>query len=102
MYWYIKVSYFPPYSHSKNKIEVKLDLTNYPTKSDLANLKLDDDKSDIDKLEKLNVYELKLASTDLSKLSDIVKNDVVKKTEYDELVKNVNAVDTSKLVRKRD
>ena len=102
MYWYIKVSYFPLYSHSKNKIEVKLDLTNYATKSDLANLKLDDDKSDIDKLEKLNVYELKLASTDLSKLSDIVKNDVVKKTEYDELVKNVNAVDTSKLVRKRD
>ena len=96
------MSYFPPYSHSKNKIEVKLDLTNYPTKSDLANLKLDDDKSDIDKLEKLNVYELKLVSTDLSKLSDIVKNDVVKKTEYDELVKNVNAVDTSKLVRKRD
>ena len=96
------MSYFPPYSHSKNKIEVKLDLTNYATKSDLANLKLDDDKSDIDKLEKLNVYELKLASTDLSKLSDIVKNDVVKKTEYDELVKNVNAVDTSKLVRKRD
>ena len=96
------MSYFPPYSHSKNKIEVKLDLTNYATKSDLANLKLDDDKSDIDKLEKLNVYELKLASTDLSKLSDIVKNDVVKKTAYDELVKNVNAVDTSKLIRKRD
>ena len=31
------MSYFPPDSHSKNKIEVKLDLSNYPTKSDLNN-----------------------------------------------------------------
>ena len=31
------MSYFPPYSHSKNKIEVKVDLTNYATKSDLKN-----------------------------------------------------------------
>ena len=30
-----KMSYFPPYNHCKNKIDVKLDLSNYPTKSDL-------------------------------------------------------------------
>ena len=29
------MSYFPPYGHSKNKIEVELDLSNYATKSDL-------------------------------------------------------------------
>ena len=32
---------------------------------------------------------------DLSKLSDVVKNDVVKKTEYDKLVEKVNNIDTS-------
>ena len=32
------MSYFPPYSYSKNKIEVKLDFSNYATKSDLKNV----------------------------------------------------------------
>ena len=32
-YCYIKMSYFPPYGHSKNKIES--DLSNYATKRDL-------------------------------------------------------------------
>ena len=32
---------------------------------------------------------------DLSKLSDVVKNDVVKKTVYDKLVVKVNIIDTS-------
>ena len=27
------MGYFPPYSYSKNKIEVELDLSNYATKS---------------------------------------------------------------------
>ena len=31
------MSYFPLYSHSKNKIEIELDLSNYATKSDLKN-----------------------------------------------------------------
>ena len=29
------MSYFPPYSHSKSKIEVELDLYNYATKFEL-------------------------------------------------------------------
>ena len=33
-YYYIKMGYFPPYSHSKNKIEVELHLPNHATKSD--------------------------------------------------------------------
>ena len=37
---------------------------------------------------------------DLSKLSDVVKNDVVKKTEYDKLVAQVNNNDTSEFVLK--
>ena len=36
-YFYAKMSYFPPYGHSKNKIEVELDLSNYAPKSDLKN-----------------------------------------------------------------
>ena len=31
----LKMNCFPPFSHSKNKIEVELDLSNYATKSDL-------------------------------------------------------------------
>ena len=37
---------------------------------------------------------------DLSKLSDVVKNDVVKKTVYDKLVAKVNSIDTSRFVLK--
>ena len=38
--------------------------------------------------------------TDLSKLSDVVKNDVVKKTVYDQLVTKINNIDTSDFVLK--
>ena len=38
--------------------------------------------------------------TDLSKLSNVVKNGVVKKTVYDKLVAKVNAIDTSDFVSK--
>ena len=34
---YIKMSYYPPCSYSKNKIKVELDLSNYVTKSELKN-----------------------------------------------------------------
>ena len=37
---------------------------------------------------------------DLSKLSDVVKNDVVKKTVYDKLVAKVNNIDKSSFVLK--
>ena len=35
---------------------------------------------------------------DLGKLSDVVKNDIVKKTFHDELVTKVNSIDTSAFV----
>ena len=41
-----------------------------------------------------------LNTVDLSKLSDLVKNDVVKKTVYDKLVAKVNNIDTSDFVLK--
>ena len=64
----------------------------FALKTNLANLKTDVDILDIDKLAPVPV--------DLSKLSDVVKNDVVKKTVYDKLVAKVNSIDTSGFVLK--
>ena len=44
------------------------------------------------KVDKLDVVKLKTTPVDLNKLSDAVKNDFVKKKEYDELVTKVNAI----------
>ena len=41
------------------------------------------------------INQLKTAPADLSKLSNVVKNNVVKKTVYDKLVKEVNAIHTT-------
>ena len=85
-------------------VKVELNLSSYATKlelkkateivtsyfalkSNLARLKLD-----IDKLVPIPV--------DLSKLSDVVKNDVVKKTVYNKLVTKVNSIDTTGFVLK--
>ena len=53
----------------------------------LASLKTEIDKLDIDKIVP--------APIDFSKVSDLVKNDVVKKAAYDKLVEKVNNIDTS-------
>ena len=53
----------------------------------MANLKTKANKLDVDKLV--------LVPVDLSKLSDVVKNDVVKKDVYDKLVTKVDNIDTS-------
>ena len=66
--------------------------SSFALKTDLANLKTEVDKLDIDKLLSVPV--------DLSKLSDVVKNDVVEKTVYDKLVAKVNNIDTSYFVLK--
>ena len=103
--------YFPkPFnSHFGDRIKVKIDLKNYATKTDvrnisqfdtssfalkanLANRKTEFDKLDIDKLVPI--------PADLSKLSDVVKNDFVKKTVYNKLVAKVDNIDTSEFVFK--
>ena len=61
-------------------------------KTNLSNLKTEVDKLHIDKLAPLPV--------DLSKLSDVVKNDVVKKTAYHKLVAKINHIDTNNFVLK--
>ena len=106
--------YFPKlYEPFSGNINVKVDLSNYGTKDDiknithvdtsrfalkasLANLKTEVDKLDIDKLVPV--------PADLSKLSNVVNNEVVKKTEYDKLVTKVNNIDTGtgKFILKSD
>ena len=66
--------------------------SSFALKLNLASLKTEVDKLYIDKLVPVPV--------DLSKLSDVVKNDVVKKTVYDKLVAKVNSIDTSAFVLK--
>ena len=51
-------------------------------------------------VDKLDIYKLAPVHDDLAKLSNVVKNDVVKKTEYNKLVTNVNGIDTTNFVSK--
>ena len=81
------------------KLAAGVDTSDFAKMTDLGNLKSDVGKSDMDKLENVSglgslkcqvdkLYNVQLETTpvDLSKLSNLVKSDVVKKTEYDELV----------------
>ena len=70
----------------------RIDLSKLAAKSDLASLKTEVDKLGIDKSIPVPV--------DLSKLSDVVKNGVVKRTAYDQLIAKVNNIDTSGFVLK--
>ena len=80
--------YFPKsYEPFAGDINVKIDLSNYATKDDIKNITHVDTssfalKTNLTNLKsavnKLDVDKLKPAPTDLSKLSDVIKNDVVK------------------------
>ena len=56
------------------KNAIGIDISKLAAKSDLVSLKAEVDKLDIDKLIPVSV--------DLRKLSDVVKNDIVKETVY--------------------
>ena len=93
-------TYYPPYKSSSSNVKVELDLTNYATKTDLKNithvdvssfasktnlaaLKTEVDKTDTDKL--------KTAPTDLAKSTNAIENDGVKKTDYNTKVTSIEA-----------
>ena len=69
-----------------------VDTSNFALKTNLVSLKTEVNKLDIDKLVPI--------TADLSKLSNVVKNDVVKKAVYDKLVAKVNNIDASDFVLK--
>ena len=102
--------YFPkPYEPFGGDINVKVDLSNYATKTDLKNISHIDVssyalKSNLASLkaevDKLDIDKLTPVPGDLAKLSNVVKNDVVKNTEHDKLVTNVNGIDTTNFVLK--
>ena len=90
-------------------INCAVDLSNYATKTDLKNVTHIDTSSFALKtnlatlkteVDKLGIDKLVPVPTDLSKLSNVVKNDVVKKDVYDKLVIKVNNIDTSDVVLK--
>ena len=84
------MSYYPPYKISSNSIKVELDLSNYATKDDVKNITHVDVSSYATKtnlaalkteVDKIDVDKLKTMPEDLAKLSN-VKNEVVRKTDF--------------------
>ena len=84
--------YLPkPYEAFTGDITVKVDLSNYETKGEIKNIahidtssfalktNLADLKTEVDKLD---IDKLKPLPNDVSKLSNVVTNEVVKKTDY--------------------
>ena len=85
---YYKMSYYPPYKRSSNHIKVELDLTNYATKTDLNNITHVDTSSFASKtnlaalkteVDKIDIDKLKTTPVDLAKLTNAVENDIAKK-----------------------
>ena len=84
---------FPNYATKTDlKNVTHVNTSSFALKTNLASLKTEVDKLDIEQLAPFPV--------DLSKLSDVVKNDVVKKAAYDKLVSKVNNIDTTDFVLK--
>ena len=96
----MKKNYFPPYNNSSKNIKVELDLSNYAIKTDLKNIThVDVDnyasktnlaalKTEVDKID---TDKLKTVPTDLAKLSNVVKNVAVKKTDYNTKVTSIKS-----------
>ena len=94
------MSYYPPYRSSRNNIKVELDLANYATKTDLNNITHVDVSSFVSKtnlaalkteVDKIDADNLKTAPADLTKLTNAIENDVVKKTDYNAKVTSIEA-----------
>ena len=104
--------YFPkPYEQFGGDIDFKVDLSNYATKTHIKNIShvgtssfawkpnLAHLKAEVDKLD---INKLAPVPADLSKLSDVVENDVVKKTDYNAKIADVEGTipDISNLATK--
>ena len=91
-------TYYPPYKSSSQNVKVELDLTNCATKTNLKNIAHVDTssyalktnlaalKSEVDKID---VDNLNTTPTDLAKLTNAFENDLVKKTDYNTKVTSI-------------
>ena len=99
--------YFPPYNTSIENIKVELDLSNYATKKDIKDMTHIDASGFVSKtnlaalkteVHKIDTDKLKTVPDDPAKLSNVVKNNVVKKTDYNMLQSKVDGIDVLKYV----
>ena len=91
--------YFPkPYEAFSGDINVKVGLSNYATKSDIKNISHIDTSSFALKknlanlkteVQKLDIDKLKPLPDDVSKLSNVVTNEVVKRTDYNSKITEI-------------
>ena len=93
--------------NSSENIKVELGLSNYATKTDLKNVthvdvssyaletNLANLKSELDKIDS---DKLRTVPDDLAKLSNVVKDDTVKKTKFTSLKNKVDGIDTNNFV----
>ena len=95
------------YKRFDGDISVKVDLSNYVIKTDLKNVSHVDVssfalKSNLASLktevDKIDADKLKTVPVDVAKLSNVVKNDVIKKTECSKLVTKVDNIDNTNFV----
>ena len=102
--------YFPKSFRSfGGNINIKVKLSNYATKTDIINIShidtssfalktnLANPKTEVDTLD---TDKLAPVATDLSKLSNVVENNVVKNTTYHKVVAKVDDIDTNDFVLK--
>ena len=91
---------YPPYKSSSQNIKVELDLANYATKDDVKNITHVDVSNFVSKanlaalkseVDKIDVDKLKAAPVDLAQLTNAVENDLVKKTNYNTKVTSIES-----------
>ena len=90
-----------PYKSHGDDTKIKLDLSNYATKTDLKNMTHVDVSSFESKtnlpslkteIDKIDADKLKTVLVDLAKLSNVLKNDVLRMTEYNSLKTKVDSI----------
>ena len=86
----LDLSSYATKSDSKN--EAHVDVSSFESKTNLASLKTE--------LDKLDIAKITAVPDDLAKLSNVLKNDVVKKIDEKKLVTKVDNIDTKVFVLK--
>ena len=93
-------TYYPLYKSSSQNIKIELDLDNYATKDDVKNITHVDVSSFVSKtnlaalkteVDKIDADKLKTVPVDLAKLTNAAENDLVKKSDYNAKVTNIES-----------